>query len=317
LTAARVAVPDDRTPLLGGGLLYCDPRFHDLNGVPPERRWRYEHHSDGRLVGVLDGVVTDGVLLSGHSAPVGGPDLVMEHPPLQDVIGLVTGALAALRADGIREVRIRARPPVYSAAGPLVEYALLHLGFAVEHADLNMHVDLSGLAPDGDALTLLKQRKRRYVRAALRGAHHLVEVDGGPELTRLHGILAENRLVHGRPLPLARDYLEQARAAFPDRIRLLLLQQDGHATAAAVVYRVLDGIDQVVHWADAGDGGTPSPMDLIAYLVVSDALRRGARLVDLGPASDEKGAPNLGLADFKRAVGAVPGVRTVYRAALD
>lgn len=305
----------DAGPLPGNGLLFCDPRFHDLNGVPDDRRWRYEHRREGRLVGVLEGVVTDGVLVSGHSAPFGGPDLATPDPPVGDVVGLVSGALAALRAAGVRTAQIRARPLVYSAAESLVEYALLDQGFAVEHCDLNMHVDLSGLAPGDDVLHLLKQRKRRYVRAALHEPVELVEVRDGEELTVLHAILAENRRAKGRPRPLGRDYLERARAAFPERIRMLLLRVRGRAVAGAVVYRVLDGIDQVVHWADA-PGEERSPMELLAYLVYADCLRRGARLVDLGPASDDEGRLNPGLADFKRAVGAAPGTRKVFTAAL-
>ena len=96
--------------LLGGGLLFGGAAFSDLNGVPPEARWRYEHRPEGRLVGVLTGVVTDGVLLSGHSAPFGGPDLVRADPTVEDVVGMVDGALARLRADGVREVRVRCRP---------------------------------------------------------------------------------------------------------------------------------------------------------------------------------------------------------------
>jgi hypothetical protein len=306
--------PPDDDRLLGGGLLYCDPRFHDLNGVPVERRWRHEHRRNGRLVGVLDGVVTDGVLLSGHSAPFGGPDLVRADPTVQDLVDLVAGALDRLRAEGIEEVRLRARPSVYSAAEPLLEYVLLHLGFVVEHCDLNMHVDLAPLSPDGDPLELLRDRKRRYVRTALREPYELVEVEGGTELTALHDILAANRLAHGRPLPLARDYLERVRATFPDRIRLLLLRLAGRPVAAAVVYRILDDVDQVVHWADAEHGLSRSPMDLLAYHVFTDALRRGARLVDLGPSSEKDGCPNPGLAAFKRAVGAVPGTRKIYLA---
>jgi hypothetical protein len=302
--------------LLGGGLLFSDPRFHDLNGVPADRRRRLEHRRDGRLVGVLDGVVTDDVFLSGHSAPFGGPDLVRDDPPVEDVLALVEGALAALRADGIREVRIRARPPVYSAAEPLLEYALLHHGFAVEHCDLNQHVDLRAVRAGSDPLGLLQQRKRRYVRTALRRPHELIEVTGGAELATCHGIIAANRLAHGRPAPLPRDYLERVRQAFPDRVRLLLLRQDGEPVAAAVVYRVLADVDQVVHWADAGHGLPHSPMDLLAHLVVTGSARTGARLLDLGPSSEKDGTPNLGLARFKRTVGAVPGTRKVYVARL-
>lgn len=303
-------------PLLGGGLLFCDPRFHDLNGVPADRRWRHEHRRDGRLVGVLDGVVSDRVFLSGHSAPFGGPDLVRADAPVEDVLGLVTGALAALRADGIREVRIRARPPVYSAAEPLLEYVLLHLGFAVEHCDLNQHVDLAALGSGGDPLPLLKERKRRYVRDALRRPHELVEVSGGADLTTVHGVLAANRAAHGRPPGLSRGYLERARQTFPDRVRFLLLRQEGQPVAAAVVYRVLTDVDQVVHWGDADHGLARSPMDLLAYLVFSSSLQTGARLVDLGPSSEKDGTPNVGLSSFKRAVGAAPGARKVFVAGL-
>lgn len=301
--------------LLGGGLLFCDARFHDLNGVPASQRFRYEHRRDGRLVGVLDGVISDGAFLSGHSAPFGGPDLVRRDPPVDDVLGLVTGALDALRARGVRLVRIRARPPVYSAAEPLLEFALLHLGFTVESCDLNQHVDLSTV-PGADPLSLFRERKRRYVRTARLQPHELVEVTGGEDLTALHGILAANRAAFGRPAPLARDYLQRIQDQLPDRVRLLLLRQDGEPTAAAVVYRVLDDVDQVVHWADADRAGG-SPMDLLAYLVIAASQKTGARLVDLGPARNDDGSVNAGLADFKRAVGAVPGTRKVLTLSLD
>ena len=314
-TEPAAAEPAAPGPFPGDGLIFCDPRFHDLNGVPAERRWRYEHLRDGRLVGVLEGVLTDGVLVSGHSAPFGGPDLVRTDPPVEDVVGLVAGALTAMREAGVEAVRVRARPAVYSAAEPLVEFALLDQGFTVEHCDLNMHVDLTGVATEDDVLALLKQRKRRYVRAALRAPVELVEVTGGEDLTTLHGIIAGNRLAKGRPLPLGRDYLDRARSAFPDRVRMMLLRVDGQAVAGAVVYRVLDGIDQVVHWAD-DPAAESSPMELLAYLVYADCLRRGARLVDLGPASDHEGNLNAGLADFKRAVGAVPDTRKVFTATL-
>lgn len=303
-------------PLLGGGLLFCDARFHDLNGVAASQRFRYEHRREGRLVGVLDGVISDGVFLSGHSAPFGGPDLVRDDAPLDDVLGLVTGALESLRSAGVRLARIRARPTVYSAAEPLLEFAFLHQGFTVESCDLNQHVDLAALGPGADPSSLFKDRKRRYVRTARLRPHELVEVTGGADLTVLHDILAANRAAFGRPAPLARNYLERVRAEFADRVRLLLLRQDGEPTAAAVVYRVLDDVDQVVHWADADRAGA-SPMDLLAYLVLAGSHERGARLVDLGPARNDDGSLNPGLADFKRAVGALPGTRKVLALSLD
>ncbi|MGY1820330.1 GNAT family N-acetyltransferase [Geodermatophilus sp. SYSU D00079] len=303
--------------VLGGGLLFCDRRFHDLNGVPEDLRWRYEHRRDGRLVGVLDGVVTDGVLLSGHSAPFGGPDLVREDPTVVDLLDLIDGALAAARSDGLTAVRIRARPPVYSAAEPLLEYVLLHRGFAVEHCDLNQHLDLAPFAAGADPLGLLKERKRRYVRSALRRPHELAEVRGGADLTTLHDILSANRTAHGRPPVLPLDYLAKARESFPGRVRFHLLHQEGQPVAGAVVYRVLHDVDVVVSWADAEGAADRSPMELLAHLLVTASVRTGARLLDLGPSTEKDGTPNVGLVNFKRSIGAAPGTRKVFVVSLD
>jgi hypothetical protein len=302
--------------LLGGGLLFCASRFHDLNEVPAPARWRAEHRREGRLVGVLEGVVTDGVLLSGHSAPFGGPDLVRADPTVDELVDLVDGALAALRDDGVHTVRIRARPPVYSAAEPLLEYVLLHRGFTVEHCDLNQHLDLAPLHAGADPLSLVRKNKRSLLRAALAAPHELVEVSGGEELAALHGILAANRAAHGRPAGLPRDYLERARTAFPDRVRLFLLRVAGRPVAAAVVYRVLDDVDLLVAWGDAGHELRHSPMDLLAHLLTTMSVERGARLLDLGPSSEKDGTPNVGLVNFKRSVGAVPGTRKVFSRAV-
>ncbi|MGY1760604.1 GNAT family N-acetyltransferase [Geodermatophilus sp. SYSU D00779] len=284
--------------------------------MPADARWRYEHRREGRLVGVLDGVVTDGVLLCGHRAPFGGPDLVRDDPTVEDLLGLVDGALAAMRADDVHSVRLRARPPVYSAAEPLLEYVLLYRGFAVEHCDVNQHLDLRPLQAGVDPLSLFK-RKRSYVRAALAGDYELVEVTGGEDLTTLHRILAANRAAHGRPPGLPRDYLERVRQAFPDRVRLLLLRQGARPVASAVVYRVLSDIDLLVAWGDAEHDLERSPMDLLAHLLTTASLERGARLFDLGPSSEKDGTPNVGLINFKRSVGAVPGTRKVFSRSLD
>jgi hypothetical protein len=304
--------------LLGGGLLFGDPRFHDLNGVAGAARWRYEHRAEGRLVGVLSGVVSDGVLLSGHSAPFGGPDLVRDDPTVDDVVGLVGGAVERLRVDGIRRVRIRCRPGEYSAAEPLVEYALLQAGFGVEHCDLNQVVHLGPLGPDGDPLTLLSKKRARDVRADLCLPYELVEVGTDDELAACHGILAANRAAHGRPPGLTAEYLGRARVAFPDRVHLFLLSHARRPVAAAVVYRVLDDVDLLVAWGDdAGHGLPRSPMNRLAHELVLRSLRTGARLLDLGPSSEKDGRPNLGLAHFKRSVGARPGTRKVLSASLD
>jgi hypothetical protein len=303
--------------LVGGGLLFGDPRFHDLNGVTAAQRWRYEHRREGRLVGVLDGVVSDGVFVSGHSAPFGGPDLVRPDPTLEDVLDLAQGAVAALRTDGVRTARVKCRPAEYSPAEPLVEYALFTAGFTVELCGLNHTVDLRHLPVAGDPLSLLKKKRARDVRADLRLPYELTDVADDEDVAACHGILAANRAAHGRPPGLAREYLERARQAFPDRVRLHLLRHAGRPVAAAVVYRVLTDVDLLVAWGDAVEHGLQrSPMNLLAHHLMLRSLRAGARLFDLGPSSEHDGTPNYGLAQFKRSVGAAVGTRKVLVASL-
>ncbi|MPQ98613.1 GNAT family N-acetyltransferase [Modestobacter sp. I12A-02628] len=303
--------------LLGGGLLFCDALFHDLNDVPPTARWRYEHRVDDRLVGVLDGVVSDGVLTSGHSAPFGGVDLVRDDPVLEDVVGLVAGARASMVACGLRSVRVRCRPAEYSPAEPMIEYALLSAGYTVEHCDLNQYVDLRRLAPDGDPMTLLGKKRARDVRADLRLPFRLDEVVSAADLAVCSSILDANRAAHGRPAGLPLEYLDRARRALPDRVRPYVLSFDGRPVAAAVVYRVLDDVDLLVAWGDAGDHGLQrSPMNLLAHRLLERSIATGARLLDLGPSSEKDGTPNFGLAHFKRSVGAAPGTRKVLVASL-
>lgn len=302
--------------LLGGGLLFADGRFHDVNAVPEGDRWRYEHRASGRLVGVLEGVLSDGVLISGHSAPFGGPDLVRADPPVDELLGLVDGALTTLRRDGVHTVRVRARPPVYSAAEPLLEYVLLHRNFVVEHCDLNQHIDLAGLG-GADPFTLLSRKRARDLRADERLAYDLVDAGADEDLLRCEAILAANRAAHGRPLGLSLDYLRRMRATFPDLVHPYLLLHGGAPVAAAVVYRVLDDVDLLVAWGDALEHGLQrSPMNYLAHRLVLRSIETGARLLDLGPSSEKDGRPNLGLAHFKRSVGATPGNRKVLVASL-
>jgi hypothetical protein len=303
--------------MLGGGLLFTDGRFHDLNELPEERRWRYEHRHDGRLVGVLDGVVGDGEFLSGYSAPFGGPDLVRDDPTVAELLGLVDGALAALRSAGVHTVRIRARPPVYSAAEPVLEYLLLHRAFTVEHCDLNQHVDVTRVRGEDDALALLNRKRARDVRADLQLPYALVDARTESDLATIHAILEANRAAHGRPPWLPLDYLCRVLAVFPDRVHPQLLLHGGRPVAAAVVYRVLDDVDLLVAWGDAPAHGLQrSPMNVLAHLLVLRSSETGARLLDLGPSSEKDGRPNLGLAQFKRSVGATPGTRKVLVASL-
>jgi GNAT acetyltransferase-like protein len=294
----------DRQGLTVQPLLFCDPRFHDLNGVDPADRRRHETPD-----GVLDGVVTDGVFESGHHAPFGGPDLAAGDPPLPHVQTLLEDAVAALGDVGT--IRIKARPSCYSPAEPVVQYLLLQMGFAVEHCDVNQHIDLAPFATADDYVGSLKKKRAHALRADLAGPLELREAHDDAGLAACHGVMAANRAAHGRPPGLPLDYLRRARDAFPGRIHPYVLAHDDAPVAAALVYEVLPDVDLLVAWGDHGHDLPRSPMNLLAYHLVARSIARGARVLDLGPSSEKDGSPNAGLVHFKRSVGAAAGTRLV------
>lgn len=299
--------------------LFNDPRFHALNAGPGERSLTVTHEQDGRVVGELAGVTDGSTFTSGHSAPFGGPDFARDRETAAAVQATLAHAVSELEGGGVRTVRIRAKPPCSTPTEPLVTFALLNAGFAVERCDLNHHVDLRGLGSTDDYLATLKSPARRALRHLQEGPFAFAEAEAEDEAAweRGYGILEENRRAKGFRLSLGLDYVRRARDAFPGRIRLFELFHAGAACAAALLYRVHPGHELVVSWGDARHELERSPMNLLALRVVERSLAAGAAVLDLG-GSTLPGAPgeplrvNEGLARFKLSVGAQSAPRFVF-----
>ncbi|MCW3014142.1 MAG: hypothetical protein JWO02_1234 [Solirubrobacterales bacterium] len=289
--------------------LFNQDRFHALNLRDRQRVVTAGvRDADGRLIGALSGVLEDGVFVSGHSAPFGGLDLVRERETPANVARLVDGALEALRAQGARTVRLRLPPPCYGDNEGLVQFTLLNRGFAVERCELNQHIDLHGLAGPRDYVAGLKSPARRALRQLLGPEFTFRPAQSAAEWDRAHALLSANRARKGRTLALSRAYVEGARAALGDRVRMVELLHADRAVAAALVYRVREQRDLVVAWGDADHHLERSPMNLLAYRVVEAALADGVRIVDLGISSERESGPdgallpNAGLVQFKQSV---------------
>ena len=77
--------------------------------------------------------------------PFGGPDLVRDAETAANVGALLDRAVRELEADGVRTIRLKARPAFYSGSETAVQFALLNLGFRVESCELSFHIDLEAL----------------------------------------------------------------------------------------------------------------------------------------------------------------------------
>lgn len=281
--------------------LFNRASFHALNLRAGQSVRRIDHEADGRLVGSLVGVVDGDVFHSGHSASFGGPDFVREAEAAATVRAALADAVERLEAEGVRTIRVTARPAHYSGSEAAVQFALLNLGFSVAGCELSLHIDLEPLAGPDDYVAALRSPARRALRHALAEPFSFAEAADEGAWERGHRLLAANRAAKGRRLALSLDYVRAVRDLFPGRVRMFTLAHDGRDCAAALLYRVLPRRELVVYWGDAGHDLPRSPMNLLAFRLVERCLAEGAGSLDLGTSS-VAGAPDQGLIQFKRSV---------------
>lgn len=281
--------------------LFSTEAFHALNLRPGQSLRRLDHEVDGRLVGSLVGVVEGDRFHSGHSAPFGGPDFVRDAETAANVTATLASAVARLDDEGVRTIRVTARPAHYSGSETAVQFALLNLGFAVAGCELSFHIDLAPLAGPDDYVAALRSPARRALRHALAEPFELTPALDDDAWAAGHALLAANRAAKGRTLALPLGYVLRARDALPGRVRMFTLTHAGAPCAAALVYRVAPRRELVVYWGDAGHDLPRSPMNALAHLLVAQVLGEGALALDLGPSS-VAGVPDQGLIQFKRSV---------------
>lgn len=291
--------------------------FHALNVRADDDVLRLEHREAGRTVGALSGVLRDGVLTCGHSAPFGGLDLARPRETVDRVARLADHVLHAARDAGAARVSIRCRPDVYGPNEALVLFSLLNRGFRVQTADVSYVVDLAGFTSPEQYVAALKSPARRALKH-LRGDRWSFRAASTDTDWRVgHELLVANRAAKGRRLALSHDYVRRARTALPEAIHMFLLDHDGCSCAAALVYVVAPGAWYVVAWGDAQHDLPRSPMNLLAFHTVAAALADGARLLDLGissvPGTDVLSI-DAGLAQFKTSILARPHTRLVVSA---
>ena len=301
--AALAAPPADHLAL------FNTDAFHALNLRPGQAVRRIDHTADdGRLIGSLVGVVDDDGFRSGHSAPFGGPDFTRDAETATNVAATLARAVEALEAEGVRTIRVKARPDFYSGSETAAQFALFNLGFRVESCELNFHIDLASIDGPDAYLAGLRSPARRALRHTLGEPFALVDAADDEAWERAYRVLAGNRDAKGRALALGLDYVLRARDAFPGRVRMTALEHAGEPCAAALTYRVVPGRELVVYWGDAGHALARSPMNVLALRLVERALAEGVRSLDIGTSS-VAGVPDQGLIQFKRSVGARESLR--------
>jgi hypothetical protein len=312
--------------------IFNRPEFHQLNqraGHTP--RYLEVRDAAGKLIGGLAGVIKaadaedsvggESTFTSGFSAPFGGFDFVEPHETAENVTLLIQDVLRQLEFLGVSRVELKLPPLCYSPNEAMIQFTLLNVGFQATRVELNQHLPVADWASVADYQAQLRPAAQKTLKHLNTADLRFHELQTDEEWAVAHALLAANRARKGRRLALSSDYVATARRALSPNVRMFQLTHHqgpsepngsaaGTPVAAALVYRVEDGRDLVVAWGDGEHQLKRSPMLLLAYRLVENAIAEGVRLLDLGISSEEVAdtggqEPNFGLAQFKRSTLAV------------
>jgi hypothetical protein len=296
--------------------LFNDEHYRRCNLGPTHRLFHYDHHADERLVGTVAGVVVNGVLECGHSAPFGGVDFVRRRESAKIIVDLLQSTTAYARADGIREIRMRARPHYFGENESAVDFALLNAGAKIESCELSLGVPVGRFKRPDEYLSSLGKSARKMLQQAWRAGMTFEPAATEDEWQSCYDLLVEVRRRRGATLKIALGYIKELRGLFGKRIMMHRLLCNGELASAALVYRIAPDWDYVVAWGDDIKFRRNRAMNLMACHLLQLAVVQGVSVVDTG-ISSVGGTPDGNLIQFKRSIGAVVGLRTNYHFMLD
>lgn len=293
-------------------VLFNDEKYQRCNLRAGERPFRYDHFLDDRLVGTLSGVVTDGVLECGHSAPFGGIDWVRRREPVTAVVELLQACVARTRDEGFGAIRVRARPAYFGANEAAVEFALLNAGASVEACEISVGIETWRYETPEQYEAALDGRARRTLRQGLSTGTVFGAAETEAEWAACYDLLAETKRRREARLKISLEYIMGLRALFGERIAMHRLTVDGNLAGAALVYRVSPRWKYLAAWGDDLRYRRHNVNNVMSYQLARTAIAERMELLDIG-ISSVGGAPDDGLIQFKRSIGGVIGLRLNFR----
>ncbi len=293
-------------------VLFNDERYQRCNLRFGQRLFRYDHFAAGRLVGTLSGVVEDALLDCGHSAPFGGIDWVRRREPVGTVVDLLRAAAAQARDEGIRAIRIRARPTYFGANEAAVEFALHNLGASVESCEISVGIETSCYEAPEEYIASLGCSARNALHRGLRAGMVFSPAETASDWAACYELLAITKRRRGVQLSVSLDYVMRLRDVFEKQIAMHRLVKGDDLVGAALVYRVAQAWDYVAAWGDNPGHRDSKVMNVMTYHLVRKAIAQRVAVIDIG-ISSVRGVADGGLIQFKRNVGAVTGLRINFR----
>ena len=247
----------------------------------------------------------DGQFWSPFSAPFGGfdanqPDRIEYY---DEAVALLKAHLAATGTP----LKIVLPPTVYGSYTAKMYNALIRGGARLLFSELNYAYELDRFK---DFEANLDRSARKNFHNARQYPFEFQKLERTPEnITRAYTVIRDNRESKGYALQMSLDGVLQTAPVVGAEFFMMSL--DGADVAAAMVYPVTEGINQVIYWGDAPGYADCRAMNYFTYKVFEHYFQQGLKVLDIGPSSVE-GIPNYGLCSFKENLGCTITLRHVF-----
>ncbi len=248
----------------------------------------------------------DGLFRSPFSAPFGGfdanqPDRIEYY---EEAVNLLKGHLAAAG----KPLKIVLPPTVYGSYTAKMYNAFVRGGAQLLFSELNYAYELDRFA---DYESYLDRSARKNFHNARQYPFEFLELGRTPEnIARAYEVIRANRESKGYALQMSLESVLQTAGVV--LAEFFVMSLDGADVAAAMVYPVTEGINQVIYWGDAPGYTDCRAMNYFTFKVFEHYYKKGLKVLDIGPSSVE-GIPNYGLCSFKENLGCTVSLRHVFQ----
>ena len=247
----------------------------------------------------------DGLFRSPFSAPFGGFDA--NQPDRIEYYEEAVALLKEYLSSQGKPLKMVLPPTVYGSYTAKMYNALIRGGAKLQFSELNYAYELERFA---DYESYLDRSARKNFHNARQYPFVFQELERTPEnIARAYAVIEANRVSKGYALQMSLDSVLQT--ADVVSAEFFVMSLDGADVAAAMVYPIAEGINQVIYWGDAPGYEDCRAMNYFTYKVFEHYAGQGLKVLDIGPSSVE-GIPNYGLCSFKENLGCTITLRHVF-----
>ena len=251
-----------------------------------------------------------GHFVSPRRGTFGGPSI---SPDLDvaEVERFIQDVLAHVAELGAHSLEMKCAPFSHDPAlSSIVANVLFRAGATLSGFDLNydLRVDARPLSARMD------YGSRKRLQKCMREGFVAAQSDAS-ELGRVYEVIRANRQRRAFPMTMSVSQLQDMLTTFPDRVKLFAVFADTTRTqivAAAICVAISSSVLYVLYWGDAPDQQSHSPIVLLASEIHEFTRSNAYSILDIGTATVD-GAPNFGLAAFKRGLGFNESLKPTYR----